>query len=209
MKDLIIVGASGFGREVLQVCQIINKVSQRWNIKGFLDDNLKALDGYPCDYKVIGTIKDWQPKDNEEFVVSLAFPKTKKKVVESLLERHANIVSAIHPNVFVGDTSKVGKGVILFSGVGLTSNAIAGDYVIMLGGSYLGHDSSVGDYSTICAQCGINGHVQIGKEVFIGNHVCIAPSKIVGDGANIGIGSVVITNVKPGTSVFGNPARKV
>ena len=62
--DLIIVGASGFGREVLQIVKDINKKQFTWNILGFLDDNLKALEGYSCDYEVIGTIKDWKPKED-------------------------------------------------------------------------------------------------------------------------------------------------
>ena len=58
MKDIIILGANGFGREVLQWIKDINAVKPTWNIKGFLDDNLNALEGYPCDYRLLGTIKD-------------------------------------------------------------------------------------------------------------------------------------------------------
>ena len=75
MKDLIILGANGFGREVLQWAKDVNKVKPTWHIKGFLDDNLNALDGYKCDYEVLGTIKDWIPSENEEFVFAIASPK--------------------------------------------------------------------------------------------------------------------------------------
>jgi acetyltransferase-like isoleucine patch superfamily enzyme len=37
----------------------------------------------------------------------------------------------------------------------------------------------------------------------------VAPHKKIGDGAYIGIGSVVISNIKAGTRVFGNPAKKM
>jgi serine acetyltransferase len=45
--------------------------------------------------------------------------------------------------------------------------------------------------------------------VYVACGVSIAPSKKIGDGATIGIGSVVISNVKPGVTVFGNPAKKI
>ena len=58
MKDLIIVGASGFGRELVQWVEDINKETREWNILGFIDDNPNALDGYLCDYSIIGDIQN-------------------------------------------------------------------------------------------------------------------------------------------------------
>ena len=63
MKDLIIVGASGFGREVLRLVEEINNNSHKWNIKGFIDDNLNALNGVECNYNILGRICDWNPED--------------------------------------------------------------------------------------------------------------------------------------------------
>ena len=55
----------------------------------------------------------------------------------------------------------------------------------------------------------MNGHVNVGSMVYMGCGVLVAPSKIIGDGATVGIGSVVISNVKAGTKVFGNPAKRM
>ena len=41
MNNLIIVGAGGFGRELLQWAKDINKVEKKWIIKGFIDDTLE------------------------------------------------------------------------------------------------------------------------------------------------------------------------
>lgn len=98
MKDLIIVGAGGFGRELLQWCKEINAVEPRWNIKGFIDDNRAALDGYECDFGVIGAISDWVPDENEEFVVALGFPAVKRRVIESLVFAVINYLINAFPN---------------------------------------------------------------------------------------------------------------
>lgn len=77
VKNLIIVGASGFGREVLQWVKHCNLVGAGWNIKGFIDDNLNALDGYECDYKIIGSIKSYEIQQDDFFVLAIALPKVK------------------------------------------------------------------------------------------------------------------------------------
>lgn len=208
MKELIIVGASGFGREMVKYIEDINRQKLIWNLKGFIDDNLDALDGYPCDYKVIGTIQDWQPVENEEFVCALAFPAVKKKVVELLKEKGAKFATLIHPSVLLHTYCTIGEGVVITPNSVISANATVGDFASILGSS-VAHDASVGDWSTLSGKCALNGHVQCGKMVYMGCGVLVAPSKKIGDGATVGIGSVVISNVKAGTTVFGNPAKKM
>lgn len=208
MKDLIIVGAAGFGREIEQWIWDINQIEPTWNVLGFLDDNLNALDGVPSDYKIIGTIKEWQPKENENFVLALAFPEVKKKVVELLKSKGAHFATIIHPTATISKFATIGEGTVITQRSGLNANAIVGDFVTILE-SGVAHDATVGDYSTLSGRVNINGHVHVGNDVYIGCGVSVAPGKKIGDGAQIGIGSVVISNVKVGTTVFGNPAKKL
>lgn len=208
MKDLIIVGASGFGRELVQWVEDINKVSLEWNILGFIDDNPAALDGYKCDYAIIGSIVDWQPKENEFFACALAFPAVKKKVISMLKGKRAEFVTLIHPTALVNKFAEIGEGVIVTPRSNINANARVGDFVSVLG-SGIGHDAIIDEFSTLSGRCSINGHVQIGKMVYVACGVSIAPSKKIDDGATVGIGSVVISNVKSGTTVFGNPAKKI
>ena len=56
---------------------------------------------------------------------------------------------------------------------------------------------------------GISGGCVIGNEVDIGGHAYIVPGRKVGDGAKIAAGSIVFTNVKAGTIVLGNPAKRM
>lgn len=209
MKDLLIVGAGGFGRELLQWSKEINARTPRWNIRGFLDDNLQALNGYECDYEIVGKISEWQPHENEEFVIALGFPEVKKKVIESLLERGAEIVTLIHPDAHIGGFCRIGKGCIIYPDTRITVNVTIGDYVTILAQNFVGHDATVGNYSTIFGNCSINGHVQIGESVLFNNSASTVPSIKIGDGAVIGAGSFVISNVRPGRHMFGNPAKKL
>lgn len=206
--DLIIIGASGFGREVLQIVKDINKQKPTWNVLGFLDDNPAALDDYECDYSVIGSIMEWMPKENEYFVMAIANPKIKEAVTKELEGKGAKFVSIIHPTAIIGSFNTIGRGIVIYPYAKITVNATIGNFVSLLG-SNIGHDASIGDFTTISGMCAINGHAVVGKRVFIGGHAVVAPSKKVGDDAYVGSGSVVVTNIRPGYKVFGNPAKKM
>lgn len=208
MKDLIIVGASGFGREIAWYIEDINSVKPKWRLRGFIDDNSNALEGCPCDYPILGTIQEWKPLENEVFVCALAFPEIKQKIVESLLARGAKFVTLIHPTARINPHCKIGEGAIISPYSVISSNVTIGQFVSVLGSS-VAHDASVGDFSTLSGKCALNGHVQVGRNVYMGCGVLVAPSKKIGDYATVGIGSVVISNVKSGTKVFGNPAKKL
>lgn len=208
MRDLVIVGASGFGREVLQWIKDINKISLEWNIKGFIDDNLDALVGYECDYTILGTISDWIPADNEYFCCAIAAPLVKERIIQLLESKGAHFATIIHPTAIVSDFTCIGRGVVITPKSKISPNVRIGDYVSVLGSS-IGHDVMVEDFSTLSGNCSINGHVQIGKYVFVANNVCVLPSRRIADNAYLCMGSVVFTNIKKGVRVIGNPAKKI
>ncbi len=208
MKELVIVGSGGFGREVLQWAKDVNKVRQKWLIKGFIDDNMNALDGFKCTHSIIGRIEDWNPSDKEVFACAIANPPIKEAVVAILKSKGCLFTSIIHPTAVIGDCNEIGEGLIAYPNSYITSNAKIGDFVSLLS-SGIGHDAVVGDYSTISSFCDIPRAVRIGKGVFLGSHVTIVPCRKIGNGSYLGAGSVVIRDVKDNIKVFGNPARKI
>ncbi|MHC1773542.1 MAG: sugar O-acyltransferase [Flexilinea sp.] len=208
-KDLILVGAGGYAREIVMTIDDINKIRPTWNILGFLSDTKYHLDGKRCKYSIIGGIQDWEVKTGQFFVMAIADPKGKETLAKLMLNKQAEFVSIIHPWARLSESAQYGIGLIMdHPTIALGPDVVVGDFV-SLNGSGLGHDVEVGDFSTISSNCGINGGVKIGKRVFIGGNVVIAPQKKIGDDAFVGTGSVVINNVKPGIKVFGNPAKKI
>jgi len=209
MDKLIIVGAGGFGRELLQWCKDINKIKPTWAIQGFLDDDLDALAEYPCDYKVIGRISDWNPAPDERFVIAIADPQTKKRIVESMVSKGAEFVSVIHPTAMIGEFNQIGKGIVMYPYARITVNAVVGDYVTILDQTVIGHDAYIGNYTTMYGSVGINGHVQIGDCVVIGSHATTVPSVKVGNNSYVGAGGVVVSDIREGVKVVGVPAKRI
>ncbi len=208
MKKIYILGAGGFGRELLQWIKDINKVEKRWEIGGFLDDDPKALEGVECDYSIVGTISGWEPSDDEEFALGIASPVLKRKITGELKEKGATFADVIHPTAMVSEFAHYGEGLVMFPYSKLSCNSTVGDFVTILS-SPIGHDTFIGDYSVISVNCNIIRNVKIGKDVFLAAGVCVAQDVEVGDGAYLGLGAVVLKDVPAGATMFGNPARPV
>ena len=206
MKKIYILGAGGFGRELLWWIKDINKVRPTWEIAGFLDDDPNALDGVECDCKVVGSIKDWIPKSDEVFALAIGSPSLKRKIVSVMKSKGAEFATVIHPTAMVSEFAHYGEGFIMFPYSKLSCNSTAGDFVTLLA-TPIGHDTYIGDYSVISGGCNIVRNVKIGKDVFVAAGVCIAQDVQIGNGSFLGLGSVVLEDVPPCASVFGNPAR--
>lgn len=209
-KNLIIMGASGFGRELVQYIQDINSSKQvpEWNILGFIDDNLHALDILGHGYQVIDTILEHKPDAETFYVCALAMPDVKRKTVTLLKKKGARFATIIHPSARVSEYAVLGEGCVITPNSNINTDAKLGCFVSVLA-SGVGHDANIGDFSTLSGHVWVNGHASIGDNVYMGCGSMVAPSRKIGDNATVGIGSVVISNIRSGITVFGNPAKKI
>ncbi len=207
MKDIIIAGAGGFGREALELIKQINSKRKRWNIKGFINDIPDALIGKKCEYGIIGTIVDWQPSANEVFVVGISSPVGKEKVANMLKSKGAKFATLISPYAMVSDSAEIGEGCVISGRSSIGVEAKIGNFV-HIAGSMVGGNAIIGDYSTTTGFANIT-NACLGKRVFVGSHAVILNKLKVGDDAFICAGSIVFGNVKACTKVFGNPAKRM
>jgi serine O-acetyltransferase len=83
--------------------------------------------------------------------------------------------------IVIGETATVGDGCILYKGV-------------VLGGTTLDRKLR---------------HPQVGNNVVLGSNACVLGAIHVGDGARIGSGSVVVSDVASSATVVGVPARVI
>lgn len=206
MKDIIIVGAGGCGREVANWIEDINKTEETWNILGYLDDNPHSLDGFPSRYPIIGGIKEHVPSPDVYYAMGIANPAVKKIVGNVLLAGSARFASIIHPSTRIYSEFEPGIGLVTYPNSKIATGCRIGNFVT-LQSTILGHDSCLEDYVTVSSSCGITGGVKLHEGSFIGDHACISVGLEVGKNAYVGIGSVVIRNVEEEAHVFGNPAR--
>jgi sugar O-acyltransferase (sialic acid O-acetyltransferase NeuD family) len=210
MKRLIIVGAGGFGREILSWLQHSQTTARQWEVIGFLDDDAAAMDRYEYHLPIIGSIKDYQPHQEDHFIMGIASPtQIKLQIVEGLTSKGADFITFVHPSVIMGYNVIIGKGTVICPNCILTCDINIGNFVTININATIGHDVSIGDGCTIQPLSSISGSVKLCKGVEVGSHGCLMPQRQVGNFAKIGAGSLVINNVKPLTTVLGVPAKKL
>lgn len=209
MKNLLIIGAGGCGREVLQWAKDINEAENRWNIKGFLDDDLNALEGKKCSATVLSKIDEYVIEPEDEFTCCIGNGKIRSMVVEKLKAKGAVFITIIHPSAVIADSCTVGEGVIIYPYALISDNAVIGDGCIINMYSSIAHDSVLGEYCTISAHCDVTGMCKLGNRVFMGTTSNMVPATKIGDDAYLCAGSTVMTRVKDNMKMFGNPAKNV
>ena len=207
MKNLLIVGGGGMARKIIAKVKKINALKPTWNIIGMLDDNLHSMDGIACDYSVVATIKDYQPKPDDHFVMGVSDPHLKQTLSQIMKAKGVRFETLIDPRADLGDNVTFGEGCIIFSPHVIDSGATFGDFVTVMG-STISFDAQIGDFCTITGFANTTT-AHLGKRVYVGSHAVILEGLRVGDDAYIGAGSIVINDVEPKTKVFGVPARVI
>ena len=210
MRQLLIVGAGGFGREVVETVRAINSVSPTWELLGFLDDRPdlqgREIDGTP----VIGTTEAVGRFQEAQVVVSTGNPRnyfSRKRLVSRLNLPPSRYATLIHPLAAVPRSVEIGPGSVLLANVVATTRARVGAHVAIMPTVVLTHDDVVGDFVTIGAGTRFAGMVTVGEGAYIGAGVSVRETISVGAWALVGMGAVVIDPVPPGEVWAGVPAR--
>lgn len=210
-KKLVIVGAGGFGREILYQLSEVNCKTDLYEILGFADDTPelqgKTINGYP----VMGTIQ-WLTDYDREIcaVICIGNSKARKKVVERI-SMNPNI---IFPTIIADDVRfphniKFGKGCIICLSSILTVDITVGDFAIVNLDCTIGHDAIIDDFVTLYPSVNVSGNVHIGCCTEIGTGCNIIQWKTIGENTIVGAGSVVIKDIPANCTAVGNPAKPI
>lgn len=211
MKNLIIIGVGGFAREVYWHAQQSIGYGVDWQIKGFLDGDVKlaAAEYELLPDKVLGDVESYQICADDVFTCAVGTPKARRILSEKILTRGGQFINVISTLAYIMPTVKLGRGVIIAPHTCIGDNARLDDFVATNALTIIGHDAQIGKYSCVMPHANVAGKCKIGSEVFIGSGAIILPKAKVGDGATVGAGSVVLKRVRAGSTVFGNPAIEI
>lgn len=209
MKDIIIIGAGSFGKETAWLIDDINRIEKKYRILGYLDDAESLIGQTVNDYRVLGSI-DYLSKLNQNYdiscVIAIQDTKIRKTIVEKL-NWFNSWETLIHPSAIVSNNSKIGDGSIITAQNTISVNVIIGNHGLINIGCTIGHDCIIGNYVSIMSNSTLGGKVEIKDGSYLGTSVSIVPNAKIGEFSRVGIGSVVIRNVKDRTTVMGNPAK--
>lgn len=211
MKLYGIVGAGGFGREVMPVA--LDMLTIAHSATGieivFVVEygNLSPVNGH----RVI-TISEYLASRQEKyFNIAIADYQARERLAKTLIAGGALPFSIKALNSVCMRSNEIGEGAILCPFSTITSNVKIGRFFHANIYSYVAHDCQIGDFVTFAPNVHCNGRVTIEDYAYIGAGAIIkqgtdARPITVGRGAVVGMGSVVTKSVAPFATIVGNPA---
>lgn len=204
MKNLIVVCAGGFSKEVIWLA----KETQHYNILGVLDDKVPAGTNVIYDLKVLGNIEHAKNYQSCEFIIANGNPRTRKFIAEKLTKLGINsFATLISPSVKMSDTIKIGKGCIICAGTILTVDITIGEHSIVNINSTVGHDCQIGSFCTIAPLVAISGNVTLEDLTEVGTAASIRQQVKLSKGSMLGMGSVLTKSIPENEIFVGSPAR--
>ena len=201
-RDIIIVGAGGWGRETAWILERINAAAPdpAWRILGYADDDpAKAglsIEGYP----VVGSV-DRASKDHPgaSIVVAVGDNAARESIYRRLRGHDFPVVA--DPTAVVAPTAEIRHGVFIGPMAVVAAGAEIGKFAIVNTHAGVGHDAKMGDFSQLCPGAALSGHSTIGERALMGTNSCTCPGVTVGAGAKIAAGMPVYADVPDGATV--------
>lgn len=203
---ILIVGAGGFGREVLQWAR------HAWpdcadRFGGFLSADTSLLDGFDSGLHVLGTPDDYRPAKGDGLLLAIGIPGVRRQVAESLLARRAEFLTLVHPTAIVASSATIGIGSIICP-YAIVSDAVRlGRFMLLNYHSSLGHDASVGDYAVLSPYAALGGGAHAGDDVFLGLHASVGPGKRIGARSKVSANSAALSDAPAESLVYGVPGH--
>jgi sugar O-acyltransferase (sialic acid O-acetyltransferase NeuD family) len=209
MRNLYIIGAGGFGKEVLWLAERINESKSTWNICGFIDDNESLWGKKIDDYLVCGGL-DYLKNCPGAFVAcAVGNAKTRKMIVEKISDYNIEFATLIDPSVIMSKRVSVGVGTIICAGTIITVDVTIGNHVIINLDCTLGHDDIIGDYVTMYPSVNVSGCCTVGSCVEFGTGMQILQGLSVADNTIVGASACVVKNIDKAGVYVGAPAKRI
>ena len=200
MKKLVIVGASGFGREIAWIVERINRTTPDLVLLGFCDDAEDKQAGACGAYPLLGSVERAPAHGAEFFFCAIGNNRARQTVTARALAAGLRPLTLIDPGAVIAPDAVIGEGSYVGIGSVVSTGSCVGSGVIVNHHVTVGHDVRVGGFAQLCPGVRVSGGCQLGEGVLMGSNAVAIPLKRIGDWATLGAGSTAFADVPAGTT---------
>lgn len=210
MKDIVVYGAGGYGREIACLINRLNAIKKEWNFLGFIDDGEPV--GLKNEYgEVLGNIDYLNNySQNLSVVLGIGTPNILQKLAANIINTKIDFPNLIDPDVLFLDRNnlRIGKGNVICAKCVVSCNVEIGDFNLFNIGVGIGHDASFGSYNILMPNVNISGGVEVGNGNLFGVKSTVLQYLKVGNNTKIGAFSLLMRKAKDDGLYFGIPANR-
>jgi len=201
MQRIVIVGASGLGKEVAWVIERMNSASPTFEIVGFCDDAPEKQEGIFAGYPLLGTLAN-VPSDKLGFICAIGNNRNRQRVTAQAISAGLTPVTVINPTAVIAPDVTIGAGSFVGIGSIVSVGARLGNGVIVNHQACVGHDTVLGDFVQVCPGVHISGGCDIGEGALLGTNAAIIPLKKMGAWSTLGAGTTALRDIPDGTTLI-------
>jgi sugar O-acyltransferase (sialic acid O-acetyltransferase NeuD family) len=208
VKDLVIVGCGGHGRELFDTVIAANRVEPTWRVLGFVDDapsQPERLQRLGAD--LLGPV-EWLLDHPGAYALGIGTSAVRARLVERFDDAGLEPTTVVHPGAHIGSDVRLAPGVVVYDRCTVTTNVEVGRHTHLNVACAVQHDSTIGEFVQLSPGVLVNGDCTVGDRTSLGTGAIVTRGRSVGAGARIGAGAVVLDDVAAGTTVVGVPARR-
>lgn len=196
------------GRTIFDMARESTTYGKEYVIKGFIDDNIDALSQFSHYPPLISSIADYIIEPDDVFVCSIGGD-SRYVCMKRIIEKGGEFITMIHKTARIGTNVHIGKGCYIGAFTTIAADAFIDDYNFIQSYTIIGHDVRIGKWNRIDSYVMCIGGIKIGEHNMIHTSAVLNHNVTIGDNSRVGACSFVVSNVESGTTVFGNPARRI
>lgn len=183
LEKILLVGAGGFGRVVLEHAR------QEFDC-AFVDDaDVNEINGTP----IVGKIADIGELYGEykKLLVTIGNNKLREQIYQEAEIIGYEFPNIIVPSAYISPYATIGRGCVILNNVVIQNNARVGDGVILNPGVEIHHDSVIGDYvliytnTVVRSLARVENRVHLGSTLTISNEVVVPEDTKIEDGVTV------------------------
>ena len=203
--DVVVIGTGGLAREFSSF------FSNEVNIVGFSSTNTNEFNEFSLCGKFFGSDISPEVVGTKYAVLAIGSPNAKRAVSEKLKILGFEFPNLVHPSAVSATNLSESKseGIIVSPNCVIGSNVDFDNHVYLNFMVGVGHDTSFESYVQVNPGAQIGGAVSVEEGVLIGSGSTIRQGLKVKKASTVGSGSVVLTQVREGITVIGNPAKRL
>lgn len=207
-QRLVVLGAGGYAREVLEIVDALNARRRCLQVVGVVaatgDQTSQQLDARGV--RVLGDDSVLDEID-ASYVIAIGSADIRRRLDKVASAHGLNAATLVHPAATVGASVQLGPGSVVAAGARLTDNITLGRHTHVNLNATIGHDCVLGDYVTVGPLAAVSGACVIEDRVTVGTGAVVIQQRRVGAGSTVGAGSALLCDIGPDLTAIGNPAR--